>query len=160
MSEHDTKLKDGVSRKTTNPKDAIGSIKLPLHLWPATATATGCLGLLEGDCKYGLNNYRSGDGVIASIYVAAAKRHLDAWFEGEEYAPDTGVPHLGNALACLAIIVDTQAHDKLVDDRNYAPNNGYRRLVERLTPMVARIQNMFKDHHPKRWTIADNEGAK
>ena len=35
--------------KPTNPKDAIGSDKLPLHLWPSTATALGCLGLLDGD---------------------------------------------------------------------------------------------------------------
>lgn len=29
--------------KPTNPKDLIGSGKLPLHLWPTTATAMGCI---------------------------------------------------------------------------------------------------------------------
>ena len=44
--------------KETNPKDAIGSQKLPLHLWPTTATAMGCLGLLDGALKYGRANWR------------------------------------------------------------------------------------------------------
>lgn len=149
-----------MSKPSTNPKDAIGSLKLPLHLWPTTATAVGCLGLLEGDVKYGVNNYRSGDGVLASIYVAACKRHLDAWYENEEAAPDSGIPHLGNALACLAILVDAQAHGKLVDDRAYTPTNGYRRLVEQLTPLVAKVQAQHKDRKPKRWTAMDNPRGK
>lgn len=63
--------------KPTNPKDLIGSGKLPLHLWPTTATAMGCIGLLEGMLKYGRSNWREA-GVRASIYVDACKRHLDA----------------------------------------------------------------------------------
>lgn len=140
-----------------NPKDAIGSTKLPLELWPAEATAMGCIGMLEGKEKYGRNNFIAGDGVIASIYVAAAKRHLDAWFEGEENAPDSGAPHLANALASVAIIVKAQAHGKLIDDRNYSPNPGaYRRLIDSLTPHVARLKEMFRDKNPKHWTIQDN----
>lgn len=144
-------------KPSTNPKDAIGSHKLPLHLWPAEATAMGCLGMLEGDGKYGRNNYVAGDGVIASIYVDAAKRHLDAWFSGEEFAPDSGVPHLSNALSSIAILVKAQAHGKLIDDRDYESKPGaYRALVERLTPHVARLKKMFAEKKPKRWTIADN----
>lgn len=141
-----------------NPKDAIGSTKLPLHLWPAEATALGCLGMMEGDEKYGRNNFIAGDGVIASIYVDAAKRHLDAWFAGEEYAPDSGMPHLANALASIAIIVKARAHDRLIDDRDYSPEpNGsaYRRFVESITPHVKRVKELFKDKKPRRYTIAD-----
>lgn len=141
--------------KSSNPKDQIGNTKLPLHLWPSTATAMGCLGLLEGQEKYGRSNFRFHT-VLASIYVDAAKRHLDAWMEGEENAPDSGIPHLANALASIAIIVDCQAHDRLVDDRNYAPNNGYRRLVDRLTPHVNRLKAMFAGKNPKHYSIADN----
>lgn len=143
--------------RSTNPKDAIGSVKLPLHLWPAEATAMGCLGMLEGEAKYGRNNFIAGNGVIASIYVSACKRHLDAWFSGEEVSADSGNPHLSNALACLAIIVKAQAHGKLVDDRDYAPNNGYRRLIDALTPHVARIKTLFADKRPKHWTIKDSQ---
>ena len=116
--------KFSLAEKQSNPKDLISSDKLPLHLWPNTATAMGCLGLLEGACKYGRSNWRVA-GVRASIYYDAAKRHLDAWFEGEELSPE-GVPHLANALACLAIIVDAEAAGKLNDDRNVKTNTYYK----------------------------------
>lgn len=141
--------------KQTNPKDAIGASKLPLHLWPTTATAMGCIGLLEGALKYGRTNWRD-SGVRASIYVDACKRHLDAWFEGENCAPDSGSPHLANALACLAIIVDAQAAGKLVDDRAYN-GAGYRKLVERLTPEVVRMKELFAGHDPHQYSIADSQ---
>lgn len=143
---------------TINPKDAIGSTKLPLHLWPAEATALGCLGMLEGAEKYGRNNYVAGEGVIASIYVDAAKRHLDAWFAGEECAPDSGSPHLANALATIAILVKADAHGRLIDDRDYSPERegaAYRRFVDRITPHVARIKTMFASKKPKHFTIKE-----
>lgn len=130
--------------KPTNPKDIVGSDKLPLHLWPATATAMGCLGMLEGALKYGRNNFRV-LGVKSSIYVSACKRHLDAWFEGEDFTPE-GLPHLANALACLAIIVDAQAAGTLIDDRQYP--GGYAELKEQLTPLVANLRKEFADKDP------------
>ncbi|WP_019919080.1 dATP/dGTP diphosphohydrolase domain-containing protein [Methyloversatilis discipulorum] len=139
--------------KPTNPKDAIGTNKLPLHLWPTTATALGCVAFAEGMLKYGRTNWRDA-GVRASIYVDAAKRHLDAWFEGEEVAPDSGVPHLANALACIAIIVDAKAAGKLHDDRAYN-GSGYRALVEQLTPIVAQLREQHAGKTPRHYTIAD-----
>lgn len=158
------------AKRSTNPKDDIGSTKLPVELWPAEATAVGCLGMLEGAVKYGRNNFVAGDGVIASIYVAACKRHLDAWFSGEDLSTDLievepgvfepiNIPHLGNALSCLAIIVKAQAHGKLVDDRNYDPEGSYRKLVDKLTPHVSRIKKLFASKKPKHYTIADNKPA-
>lgn len=141
--------------KDTNPKDAIGCDKLPLHLWPTTATAMGCIGLMEGMAKYGRSNFRD-SGVRASIYVDACKRHLDAWFEGEDCAPDSGVPHLANAIACIAILIDSSAAGKLVDDRAYN-GSGYRKLVEELTPHVARLKALHADKSPRHFTIADNQ---
>lgn len=139
--------------KPSNPKDAIGSGKLPLHLWPATATAMGCIGFLNGMLKYGRANFRA-IGIRSSIYVDAAKRHIDAWFEGEECDPDDGVPHLAAALACLGIIVDAQAAGKLNDDRQV--RGGYRALVASLTPHVARLKALHATKDPKHYTIADN----
>lgn len=148
-------LRRSTDTKDTNPKDLIGSDKLPLHLWPTTATAMGCLALLDGMGKYGRQNWRE-FGVSASIYVAACKRHLDAWFEGEEHATDSGVPHLSHALACLAIIVDSQAQGKLIDDRAYM-GAGYLKLVDALTPIVKnlRARHAGKDVH--HFTIKDNK---
>lgn len=139
--------------KPSNPKDLIGSGKLPLHLWPVTASALGSLGLLDGMLKYGRSNFRA-VGVRASIYFDAANRHLNAWFEGEEADPDSGLPHLAHALACLAIIVDAQAAGKLNDDRMHP--GGYRALINSLTPHVARLKEAHADKNPQHYTI---EGA-
>lgn len=138
--------------KPTNPKDLIGSDKLPIHLWPSVATYYGCLGLLDGALKYGRANFRA-IGVRASIYFDAALRHLNAWFEGEDMDPDSGLPHLGHALACLAILVDSTENKVLRDDRAYPGK--YREAAGRLTPHVARLRKKYTYRHPKHYTIQE-----
>jgi hypothetical protein len=138
--------------KPTNPKDIVGSNKLPLHLWPSTATALGCIGMLNGALKYGRSNFRA-IGVRASIYYDAARRHLDAWFEGEECDPDDGVPHLSAALSCIAIIADAAAAGKLTDDR--MTPGGYRAHVDALTGHVKRLKELHAGKAPKHYTIED-----
>jgi len=142
--------------KGPNPKDAVGRAKLPLHLWPPSATAMGCLGLLEGNEKYGRTNWRATP-VLASVYLAAAKRHLDDWQEGADNAADSNNPHLGNALACIAIIVDAATHGTLIDDRNFQPGSGdgYQRLVATLTPQVAALQTKYSAVRPKHYDRRD-----
>lgn len=145
---------DLTTEKSSNPKDIIGSDKLPLHLWPAAATAMGSIALLEGALKYGRANWREA-GVRSTIYVDACTRHLAAWLEGEEVSPDSGTPHLANALACLAIIVDAQAAGKLIDDRNYN-GKGYRPYIDQLTTHVPRLKQVYADKAPKHWTHEDD----
>ena len=70
----------------------------------------------NGAKKYGPFNWRSNK-VIASIYIGAAMRHLESWYDGEENAKDSGVPHLGHALASIGILVDALTTGNLVDDR-------------------------------------------
>lgn len=142
------------SEKPTNPKDAIGSDKVPLHLWPTTATALGSMALLDGACKYGRSNYRA-IGVRASIYFDAAQRHLTRWFEGESVDTDSGLPHLAHALACVAILVDAEAAGKLNDDRML--QGGYLELLARLGEKVPEIKAKYTDKNPKHYTIEDNE---
>lgn len=134
-----------------NPKDVIGSGKLPLHLWPTTATAMGCIALLNGALKYGRSNWRV-VGVKASIYVDACQRHLAAWFEGEP-ADEEGVPHLSSALACLAILVDCEAAGLLKDDRQYP--GGHRKLIGELTTHVVRLRELHASKSPRHYTIKD-----
>lgn len=137
--------------KSLNPKDAVGRAKVPLHLWPASATAYGAIGLLEGELKYGRNNFR-GSEVAASVYVSAAKRHIDAWFENQETAADTGSLHLGNALACLAILVDASVQGTLVDDRNYVADQGaHDAMMSKLTAQVTVLNAQFGSRNPKHW---------
>jgi hypothetical protein len=138
--------------KLTNPKDLVGSDKLPLHLWPETATAMGCLGCLDGMLKYGRANWRHA-GVRASIYVDAVHRHMNKWFEGEVLDPDSGIPHLSHAIACIAIIIDSEAAGKLNDDRNTP--GGYAKLIGEITPHVKRLKELHAKRNPKHYTIKD-----
>jgi hypothetical protein len=140
--------------KPSNPKDAVGSGKLPLHLFPLTAVIYGCIALLNGALKYGRSNFRA-VGVRSSIYYDATLRHLGAWMEGEECDPDDGVHHLGAALACIAVLIDAKEAGKLNDDRNV--QGGYRACVERMTTEVARLKAQHADKAPRHYTIHDNE---
>lgn len=101
----------------TNPKDLLGIKKVQLNLVPTSSTIYQALAMEDGAQKYGAFNWRENK-VIASIYVAAALRHLAAWYDGgEELASDSKKPHLGHALACIGIIVDAFETGNLVDDR-------------------------------------------
>lgn len=140
--------------KPTNPKDAIGSDKVPMHLWPKTATILGTMGLLDGALKYGRSNWRA-VGIRASIYYDAIDRHMSAWFEGEDIDPDSGLPHLAHALASLAIIVDAIAAGRFRDDRMI--RGGYRSLIDALTPDVARLKARHVERIPHHYTIADSD---
>lgn len=142
------------SEKPTNPKDAIGSDKVPLHLWPEVATVHGSLAMLDGALKYGRSNFRA-IGVRSTIYYDACRRHLSAWFEGEDTAADSGVSHLGHALACIAILLDASAAGKLNDDRMV--RGGYDVSLAELTPHVARLKEKYKDRNPRHYTIADGD---
>ncbi len=120
---------------------------------PASVTATASLSFLNGALKYGRNNWRA-KGVSASIYVSAAKRHIDAWFEGEELDGE-GVPHLGAAIACVGIIIDAKAAGKLTDDRQMEA--GYSALAKELTALIAPLQALHAEKNPHHYTVADNE---
>mgnify|MGYP007099646832 CR=1 FL=1 len=146
-----------MTTKETNPKDTIGSDKIPFHLWPETATVLGTMALLDGALKYGRGNWRH-DGARASIYYDACRRHLNKWFEGEDLDPDSGLAHMAHALACLAILVDAREQGVLVDDRQYAAFPGrYADLVNDMTPHVKRLKDLYKDCDPKHWNIFDND---
>jgi hypothetical protein len=143
--------------KDSNPKDIIGSTKLPLDLVPSLTIAYASLAHLNGMLKYGKANWRK-CGVRASIYGAACMRHVESWLEGEEFDPDDGVPHLSAALACIGIILDSRAAGMLTDDR-MLPNPGMRAEMLKLTEHVKRLQELHKDKKPKHFLITDSEVA-
>ena len=105
-----------MTSKPSNPKDSVGIKKVPYSTVPAEVTAEVGLAMLEGALKYGRHNYRS-IGVRASVYYDAALRHLNAWWEGQDTDPDSGLPHLVKCLACLYVIRDSQVIGNWVDDR-------------------------------------------
>lgn len=141
--------------KATNPKDAAAFDKAPLHLVPASFKAYTAMALAEGAMKYGSWNWRAA-GVRASVYVSALQRHLDKWFNGEEFDPETGVPHLANACACLAVLIDGKTQQNMTDDR---PPRQYSLpgLVNEETPrVIAKLREVFGDRNPKHFSINDD----
>lgn len=102
--------------QTVNPKDLFGAKKVSLSKLPAVAVAHAAHAMMDGAEKYGAYNWRDKP-VIASIYVDAAKRHIDDWFEGQRQAKDSEVHHLGHAIASIAILLDAEASKNLIDDR-------------------------------------------
>jgi hypothetical protein len=106
---------------TVNPKDLIGSTKVSISKFPVIGTIMGAHAMMDGAEKYGPFNWRE-KSVVAHIYVDAAMRHWMDWFEGQETASDSGVHHLGHAIACAAILLDAQAHGNMIDDRPIKKN--------------------------------------
>lgn len=115
---------------TANPKDLLGIKKPPLDLIPAAAELHESMAMANGAGKYGPYNWR-GKQVRASIYIAAALRHLKSWQDGERVASDSGVHHLGHARACLGILLDAEATGNLIDDR--PPAGAASRLIAEMT---------------------------
>lgn len=105
-----------VTETGSNPKDELGVLKVPLGLVSPVANAVQALCMQDGAEKYGPYNYRIAK-VQALIYLEAAKRHIDALLDGEDYDPLTGKPHVGYALATLQIYTDAWVNGFLIDNR-------------------------------------------
>lgn len=142
--------------KPTNPKDAIGVLKVPLHLISGVVKAYQAIAHYLGNVKYGAWNYRAG-GARASVYVSALHRHIDRWFEGEEYDQADGTPHLANAQACLNILIEAKYGGNLVDDR--PPSRDLSPIYKEMEGIMARIQAQYPDRDPRHYTIADTPKA-
>lgn len=124
----------------TNPKDLLGAKKVSITKLPMVGVLHGAHAMMNGAGKYGPYNWRDNK-VIASIYIDAAARHLASWFEGEEIAEDSGVHHLGHAIACMAILLDAQETGNLVDDRPFKDK-------ELFGKVLARLNNQVKNYKP------------
>jgi len=127
--------------QTANPKDLLGRHKVSITKLPAVAMLHGAAAMADGAAKYGPFNWRDKP-VVASIYVDACLRHLDAWFDGEEEAADSQVHHLGHAIGCLAILLDAQETRNLIDDRpiTTAARGTFARVLARLNQKLAAKQ--------------------
>jgi hypothetical protein len=141
--------------KPSNPKDAIGSQKLPLHLVSPIVKAYQAIAHFLGNVKYGSWNFRAG-GARASVYYAAANRHLDAWWEGQENDPADGTPHLANALACIGILIEAKHSNGLMDDRPPSRHEELGKVKAQFEALMPRILEQYADKNPKHWTIADD----
>lgn len=143
-------------RKDTNPKDAIAGAKVPLWLLSPIAKAIWSIAMFAGMTKYGAWNWRV-SGVRLSVYLSAIQRHFDAFVSGETHDPVDCTHHLGNIMACCAIILDAAAAGKLVDDR--PPSVSLRPTYAEAEATMATLQAKYADKSPKHYTIDDTTGA-
>ncbi len=127
--------------KNSNPKDSVGTKKVPFSTVPAPVIAEIGLAMLEGSRKYRRHNYRA-IGVRASVYYDACMRHLTAWWEGENIDPDSGLSHVTKALACLTVLRDAMLLDKCVDDRPPKVKQGW---VQKLNDLAKEIIEKYPE---------------
>jgi hypothetical protein len=105
-----------------NPKDKIGREKIQYHLLPTHVLQTVAEVMRGGAKKYGEYNWR-GAKVSATVYTDAAQRHLNAYLQGEEYDPESKLPHLAHLIANALILLDAGKCDTLIDDRPIIKTN-------------------------------------
>lgn len=99
-----------------NPKAIYGRAKPSLGLFPSAALIE-CAGVFQsGADKYGLANWRK-DPVESMTYVHASLRHIFKWVDGQNQDEESGSHELAHAIACLAILIDADYVDRLIDDR-------------------------------------------
>ena len=140
-----------VPTKDTNPKDLIAGNKIPLWLLSPIAKAHWALAQFAGMVKYGAWNWRV-SGVRASVYVSAMGRHLDAYLSGEQVDPVDGTWHLGNIMACAAILLDADEAGKLTEDR--PPVVDHRPAYAELEALMVRLREQYADKTPKHYSMA------
>lgn len=99
-----------------NPKQAYGDKKVALATFPSAGLIYGALATAEGAKKYGPFNWRQRP-VEVMTYLHAVLRHLLAWQDREDNDKDSGNPHIGHAIACLAIIADAIETGNAIDNR-------------------------------------------
>lgn len=146
-----------MSTKDTNPKDAVGTAKVPLSTVSAPVMAEVGLAMMEGARKYGRHNYRV-SGVRASVYYDAVMRHLMSFYEGEDIDPDSGLPHIVKAIACLVVLRDSQIQGNWVDDRPpKTPDGWVARLNDAAALLLEKYPNALPAHTAADAKLADME---
>ena len=100
----------------TDPKGEAGALKCPLQLLPSFPQQEAAWVFKHGADKYGAYNWRENH-VVASTYMGAMRRHLEAWYNGQDIDPESGHHHLAHVIASAMIVLDADEHDTLSDDR-------------------------------------------
>jgi hypothetical protein len=121
----------GVFPDPANPKDALGLKKTPLRLFPAAAMIRGAEVMALGAEKYGEFNWRDHP-VRLTVYLEAAMRHILQMAEGENSDEESGQLHIAHAMMCMAILIDADWNNVLIDDRP-ARKRGVTYLMKGLT---------------------------
>lgn len=147
-----TELAAAAPTKDSNPKEAIGDKKVPMWLCSAIAKAHWAAAQFAGLMKYGAWNWRVA-GVRTSTYISAMLRHIDRYANGERLDPVDGTHHLGNIMACAAILLEAEYLKKLNDDRS--PQADLGDAFAEVEAIMARLKVQYADKNPHHHTILD-----
>lgn len=109
-----------MNTQVNDPKGAAGALKAPMHLIPPYALEQTAWVHKLGSEKYGPYNWRK-TGVCATTYVSAIMRHLNAWRDGEDLDPESGISHIAHIVSSCNILLDAAHCGTLQDDRNKKP---------------------------------------
>lgn len=102
---------------STNPKAAHGALKAPLGFSPKLAILEMEGVMAGGAYKYDAYNFRE-SAIDAMTYIGAINRHFALWEDGEDLDDESHRPHLAHIMACCALLLDSSASGKLVDNRS------------------------------------------
>lgn len=138
-----TELPEGV--KESNPKDIIGSKKPAIGYVPCAPLFELGAALQSGALKYGAHNWRA-IGVRSSVYYNAMMRHIMSWWEGEDSDPESGMPHLMHAAACIFILRDSDLKENLTDDRPLQSVHPYQHVKDTVEYMLDNCTNPKKPY--------------
>lgn len=134
-----------------NPKTRVGGAsKLPMHLIPERALAHVAMAFCDGATKYQGFNWHA-EQISSSVYYGAARRHMMAWWCGEDVSPDSNVHHLASAAACLLMVLDTMDTQLLNDNRPPAIGESFSELAEKLSESIP----VLADRAESRYDIHD-----
>jgi len=87
------------------------SSKLRYELIPCTALEGLASVFTYGARKYKPHNYLKGE---PDRFLGALYRHLIAWQQGEEYDPESGLPHLWHLATNVAILIELERIGKTI----------------------------------------------
>lgn len=100
-----------------------------------------------GAKKYAAHNWRGGFNY--SRVISAALRHINSFNNGEDFDPESGLPHLSHAACCLMFLTEFQKTKTGTDDR-------YKR-VDKTASVIA---EKFMDNHADLFKrLAESEEA-
>lgn len=130
-----------------NPKDIVGSRKVPISAVPQPVLGEVALAMDEGARKYSRHNYRVAP-VRASIYFDANWRHMAAWWEGQDIDIESRsrLHHISKAIASLVVLRDAIMNGTFIDDR--PPKFVDQRWLENQNEQAAALVDAFPNPKP------------
>jgi hypothetical protein len=101
-----------------NPKEAEARAlgKTRLDLLEPVAEKQIAEALSNGADRHGLRNFTQSP-IAARVYIAAIRRHVDAWLAGEDNAEDSGLHHLAHVGANVHVVLAAIEAGTFIDDR-------------------------------------------